>query len=71
MIMADKVRLQTPIPKELKDELRERARSLGISVPSLIVMCLRAGLDVIKVSMSADYAKLMETLSKEYEKSEH
>jgi hypothetical protein len=69
--MADKIKLQTPIPRELNNELGERAKSMGISKASLVVICLRSGLDVIKVSLSADYAKLMELLSKEYEKQEH
>jgi hypothetical protein len=66
--MDDKVRLQTKVPKKLKDELTSRARELGVSEMSLITICLRTGLDVIKVSLSADYSKLMEMLAKEYEK---
>ena len=71
MHMVDTVRLQTAIPRKLKAEIGERARSMGVSEQSLIVLCLRTGLDVIKVSLSADYTKLMELLSKEYENQEH
>jgi hypothetical protein len=68
MSMDEKVRLQTKIPKKLKDELDSRAAELGVSEMSLVTICLRSGLDVIKVSLNADYSKLMELLSKEYEK---
>ncbi len=69
--MAEMVRLQTKITKELKTEITKRSKEMGVSEQSLIVICLRAGLDVIKVSLSADYAKLMELLAKEDEGKEH
>lgn len=66
MRMDDKVRLQTKVPKKLKDELESKAAELGVSEMSLIAICLRSGLDVIKVSLDADYSKLMELLAKEH-----
>jgi hypothetical protein len=65
--MDETYRLQAHIPKKLKVELNEKAEELGISISSLTTMCLRAGLDVMKVALSADYVNVMELLAKEYE----
>lgn len=60
-------RLQAYIPRKLKAEINSKAKELGISVSAMTTICLRAGLDVMKVALSADYVKVMQLLSKEYE----
>jgi hypothetical protein len=65
--MSDTYRLQAYVPRELKLELNKKAEELGISVSAITTMCLRAGLDVLKVALSTDYIKVMELLSREYE----
>ncbi len=66
-----KIRYNLLMPKELKDELTTYATKYNMTTTAMCIMCIRSGLNVLKVALSADYVKVMEVLAKEYESKEH
>lgn len=65
--MAEKVKYQLMMPTALKAELTAYAKKYNMTTTAMCLLCIRQGLDVLKVALSTDYAKMMEVLTKEYE----
>jgi antitoxin component of RelBE/YafQ-DinJ toxin-antitoxin module len=65
------LKIQLRIKPELKEELWMYANKYGMTFNAVCEMFLRLGIDVVKVSTSPDYMRIMEQLAKEYEKQEH
>ncbi len=60
-------KIQLRIKPELKDQLWEYAIRTDMTFNAMCVLCMKAGLDVLKVALSTEFSKVMEQLSKEYE----
>lgn len=60
-------RVQVILSDQTAVELAELAGKLGTNSSQLGAMCLRAGMDVVKLATSQDYDKLMQLMGKEYD----